>query len=106
MYTTSLIAIIFFGCPILHIAVYPLRTNKSMDNETIALYEQQGAEYGGFMIYSDRLIEFSSGKDAASKGLPGFLFYKLREGQALKLPPIETPFGLQLSSRHVKETMI
>jgi hypothetical protein len=65
---------------------------KGIDPATVAAYEKLGAAYGGWVRDHDGFRQFEKGRQAAEKGLPGFLFTK--EPKAA-LPVVSVPFGLE-----------
>ena len=84
----------------------PVGSNpKLIDHDTIASYEKLGGEYGGFL--TDEFSCFLRGETAASKGLPGFRFLILPQGEKFtKLQPVMVPFALALRDSNINDTCI
>jgi len=114
MFPRTLIAMLCFGWLVVRLQAAPLpewaATSRQIDPETIAAYEKLGAEYGGFdaPVFSPGLddigiVEFTRGKEAAAKLLPGFRFRSLPDGALPALPPVAVPFGIDLSSSKITD---
>ena len=68
----------------------------------MAAYERLGARYGGMVKGPHIFHSFKAGKEAASKGLPGFRFNSLADGRLPRLPQVSVPFGLDLAPNMIE----
>jgi hypothetical protein len=97
MLARSITAILWLGWAFAQLRASPLPSDAPrrgpIDGDTIAAYEKLGAEYGGIKIAL--WIDFTKGKEAAAKELPGFHFAALPDGGLPGLlPPVGVHFGL------------
>jgi hypothetical protein len=96
MFARATIAILCFGWFAHPLQAVPLPAHRQMDPETIAAYENLGAQFGGYDVDAPKHLEFSPGKKSAAKALPLFRFVSLRNGMLPELPSVQIPFGLDL----------
>jgi hypothetical protein len=80
---------------------------EGIDARTVAAYEKLGARYGGAVktgsLTSVSLQHFEAGKEAATKGLPGFRVSPLADGKFPHLPKVSVPFALDLGGMQVTD---